>query len=48
MGLASRSQQQPVGHVKKSKFYFKGNGEPLKVLEHNSNQMLLFFTQMIQ
>lgn len=32
-------KQKPVGHIKESKFYFKGNGEPLVVLEHMSSQM---------
>ena len=38
--MANRSQQEPTGHVKKSTFYFKGNGEPMMLSEHTSNQML--------
>ena len=36
---ANRNQ---TGHVKKSTFYFKGNGEPMMVSERTSNQMLKY------
>ena len=35
-------KQEPIDHVKKSTFYFKGNGEPMVVSEYTSNQMLKY------